>query len=276
MSQNATPATEFAACHHFAQRWQCDSQETRSTTRLKCCACQANWHWRSPKRCACHKKCNASSENVAKVLRLPHKNHFWHVMKHVGMSQSAMPATRNEARGKAPKGSPFAELPIGTAIVTSREWLRTVAEDCGRLRTVADGRLRTVGQRLANTAQPPHPQSETGTLATHSGQNWACFQNKKADILYMQIFFGYIYGHQSSGSSRNWDRFEYRMWKLKWSKGDATSWLEPQMAKKNKKCSQTINSCAWASCAWAKLNFPVETQEEMQLLEDLGMSNSER
>ena len=38
--------------------------------------------------------------------------------------------------------------------------------------TVADGceRLRTIAQRLANTAQPPHPQSETGTLATHSGK----------------------------------------------------------------------------------------------------------
>ena len=30
MSQNATPATEFAPCHHFAQRWQCDSQKTRN------------------------------------------------------------------------------------------------------------------------------------------------------------------------------------------------------------------------------------------------------
>ena len=27
MSQNATPATEFAPCHHCAQRWQCDSQK---------------------------------------------------------------------------------------------------------------------------------------------------------------------------------------------------------------------------------------------------------
>ena len=38
-------------------------------------------------------------------------------------------------------------------------------------RTVADGceQLRTVAQRLAYTAQPLDPQSETGTLATHSG-----------------------------------------------------------------------------------------------------------
>ena len=59
---------------------------------------------------------------------------------------------------------PFAELTIGTAIRPSRERLRTVADGCERLRTVA--------QRLANTAQPPHPQSEMGTqaLATHSGK----------------------------------------------------------------------------------------------------------
>ena len=30
MSQNATPATEFAPCHRFAQRWLCDSQKTRN------------------------------------------------------------------------------------------------------------------------------------------------------------------------------------------------------------------------------------------------------
>ena len=39
----------------------------------KCCACHAKWRRRSPKFCACHENCNASSENVAKVLRLPHK-----------------------------------------------------------------------------------------------------------------------------------------------------------------------------------------------------------
>ena len=40
------------------------------------------------------------------------------------------------------------------------------------VQTAADGceRLQTVGQRVANTAQTPHPQSETGTLATHSGK----------------------------------------------------------------------------------------------------------
>ena len=120
--------------------------------------------------------------DTSKVLRLPRKlqrifwkrrksiapatqNDFRHVPEHVWMSRSATPATRNEAttRLKPPKMTTSAELPIGTAIRSSRGRLRTVANGCGRLRT------RT--QRRANTLQPPDPQSETGTLATHSGKN---------------------------------------------------------------------------------------------------------
>ena len=41
ISQNATRATESAACCHLTQPCQCDSQKTRNTTRLKCCACHA-------------------------------------------------------------------------------------------------------------------------------------------------------------------------------------------------------------------------------------------
>ena len=57
------------------------------------------------------------------------------------MSQSATPATQNEAttRLKPPKMTTSAELPIGTAIRGSRGRLRTVANGCGRLRTVANG-----------------------------------------------------------------------------------------------------------------------------------------
>ena len=81
------------------------------------------------------------------------------------MSRSAMPATRNEATQhvKPPKVTPAAELAIGTAIATSRERLRTVANGCGRLRTVANG-CATSSEHTLN------PQSETGTLAPHSGK----------------------------------------------------------------------------------------------------------
>ena len=42
ITQNATPATEFAPCRHLTQPCQCDLQKTPNTTRLKCCACYAN------------------------------------------------------------------------------------------------------------------------------------------------------------------------------------------------------------------------------------------
>ena len=151
MSQNATFATEFARCHHLTQAWQCDSQKTRNTTRLKCCACHAKWRWRSPKCCACLEKCNSSSENLAKALRLSRRTTFDTLSKcHV--------CIRNEVtqRLKPPKVTTFAALPRGKAIAISRERLRT---DVRRWRDV---------QRTH--PQPPNPRSETWTLATYSGK----------------------------------------------------------------------------------------------------------
>ena len=53
------------------------------------------------------------------------------------MSRSATAATRNEATGHVrPPRVTLAELAIGTAIATSREQLRTVADGCGRKRNV--------------------------------------------------------------------------------------------------------------------------------------------
>ena len=77
-------------------------------------------------------------------------------MKHVGMSQSATPATGNEAtrRLKPPKvakSDHFGKLAMGTAMRPSR------------------GRLRTQTQERTHP-QPPDPQSEKGILAMHSGK----------------------------------------------------------------------------------------------------------
>ena len=157
ISQNATPATEFAPCRHLTQPWQCDSQK-KNTKHDTCCACHAKWRWTRPKCCACHENCKSSCENVAKVLRndfrhvtkhvwIILRNDFRHATKHVWMSGSATPATQNGATPhvKPPKVTHFAELTIGTAIRGSRRLLRMVANVCGRLRTVANGckRLRT-------------------------------------------------------------------------------------------------------------------------------------
>ena len=123
MSQNATPATEFAPRRHLTQPCQCDLRKTLNTTRPKCCAC--------------HENCNASSKNVAKVLRLPRKKR----------SNDTLETSKTDNLCKT------------TAIRRSYERLRTVANGCGR------------GSNVERThPQPPDPQSETGTLATHSGK----------------------------------------------------------------------------------------------------------
>ena len=112
--------------------------------------------WRSPANAIYKKHATLPSKvlrlprkmtmDTSKVLRLPRKlqrifwkrrrsiapatqNDFRHVTKHLWMSRSATPATRNEAtrRLKPPKMIPPAELPIGTAIWSSRGRLRTVA-----------------------------------------------------------------------------------------------------------------------------------------------------
>ena len=153
LSNNATPSTEFA---------RFSPVDAALTMRL---AQKSHLHTSKVLRLPR----NMTSE-VSKMLRLARKmivwkcsksialatqNYFWHVMKHVGMSRSATPATRNEAtqRWKAPKVIPFAELPIGTAIRPSRERLRTVADGCGRLRTVAD--VNATSGEHSSTPTPP-------------------------------------------------------------------------------------------------------------------------
>ena len=113
---------------------------------------------------ACHEKCNSSSENDTKVLRLPHKTTFDTVWNTWECHKGATRATRNKyamfgTSLEPPKVTTVAELAIGTAIRPSRGHLRTVANLWGRLRTV----WRT-------QPQPPNLQCETGTLATYSGK----------------------------------------------------------------------------------------------------------
>ena len=161
-------------CHHLRQPWHCDLQKTGNTTRLKCCACYAKWHERAPKCCACHEKCNASSENVATVLRVPHKTNLdtlWNTFTKCHASH----AKRSYATLDTSKSDPFCRTyhRHGHTALT-----RTVANGCGRSRTVANGcgRSRTVANgcgRLRNVWRTQLKPSPTGTLATHSGINFA-------------------------------------------------------------------------------------------------------
>ena len=129
----------------------------------------------SRKYCACHTK------------------NFRHVKKHVWMSRSATLATRNEAtrRWKPAKVTPFDggihtwsshDSAFGFA---SGKGLQLSAQGslaygprrngCGRLQTVANG-CATSSEHSLNPQLDP--QSETRTLATHSGKNmiipWIC------------------------------------------------------------------------------------------------------
>ena len=132
-------------------------KKTRNTTPLKRCACHAKWRWRSPKCCACHEKCKSSSETTQKycACRAQRFSTGYETCWNVEMSQSATPATRNEATRhlKPPKVTTFAELAIGTAMLHSR---RSLAVGCGR--------LQTQNQRRANTPKPPDPKVKQETL----------------------------------------------------------------------------------------------------------------
>ena len=94
------------------------------------------------------------------ILRVPHETTF-DTLQNTSECHEVPRLPRNEAtrRLKPPKMILSAELTMGTAIRPSHELLRTVADGCERL-----------GNVERTHPQPPNPQSETGTLATHSGK----------------------------------------------------------------------------------------------------------
>ena len=114
---------------------------------------------------------------VSKVLRLPRhmQRIFWKRRKSIAPATQAL-STRFETRWNVTKcHACHANWGYATLETSKSDPFGRTCHRHGHTaltRTVADGceRLRTVAQRLANTAQPPHPQSETGTLATHSGK----------------------------------------------------------------------------------------------------------
>ena len=119
---------------HIATAWLTllFAENTQHEKRPKCCACHAKWRWRSPKCCACHENCNSSSEIDAKILRLPH----------VGMSQSATPATRNEAMMFETFWNKIFETSKSDNFCRTPHWYghtdltRRLADGCERLRSL--------------------------------------------------------------------------------------------------------------------------------------------
>ena len=142
--------------------------------------------------------------DTSKVLRLPRKlqhifwkrrksiapatqNDFRHVPEHVWMSRSATPATRNEAtrRLKTPKRTTPAELPIGTAIWSSR------------------GRLRPWTQRLANTPSTPRPPEWNGNPCYAFGKEIYIYKRhnvcrRRTKPIYKRHFVKYVWVHTTT------------------------------------------------------------------------------
>ena len=97
-------------------------------------------------------------ELICKRRKSATQNGFQHLMKHVGMSQSAATATWNEAtrRLKPPQVTTLTELRPERPFCPHNDRSQPVADGCGR--------SRTPKQSWANTSHPPDPQSKTRTL----------------------------------------------------------------------------------------------------------------
>ena len=127
--------------------------------------------------------------DTSKVLRLPRKLQV--ILRKRRKSIAQRLSTRYKARLNVRKCHACHAKRSNTTCETSKSdpfcrtyhrhghtgLARTVADGCERLQTVANGckRLQTVCEHKRNVErthpQPTDPQSETGTLAMHSGKN---------------------------------------------------------------------------------------------------------
>ena len=121
-------------------------------------------------------KCNTSSENVAKVLRLPHKtisDASWNMLERHKVPRLPRKTTWPQflTRNKSHVSATF---PIGTATLRPRrpqtngcKRLQTVADGCKRLQTVADAKSTVTRTRV----NPQTPKCKTRTLRYAFGNN---------------------------------------------------------------------------------------------------------
>ena len=181
-SQSPTPASQFAHCHDLTQPWQCDSQKTRNTTRLK------SKVLRLPRK---------MNTDMSKVLRLPRKMKvaFWKPRKSIAPVKNdfrrfiitkcyACHTKRRYATFQTFNSDKFCNncYRHGHSVL--------IANPCEGLWTLADGCERT---SRANTSLPRTPQSITRTLRYPFRQKcfcWSfhlgslfCFHPTKLDIV---------------------------------------------------------------------------------------------
>ena len=109
--------------------------KTRSTTRLKCCACHAKWRWHVQSVAPATK---TATHLLRKILPLPRRTTF----------DTLQNTSECHQVPRLPWGTKQRDVwNLQKWPLQSRGRLRTVADGCGRLRTVANvdgcGRLRT-------------------------------------------------------------------------------------------------------------------------------------
>ena len=135
-------------------------------TRLKCCACHEKWRWIRPKCCACQEKCTTNWKNHKNIAPATQKRFStrYKTRLNVAKCHACHHAKRSNDTSEASKKDPSCRTSHRhghTGIA------RTVADDCERLRTVANG--ATVNTTSSeHTLNPQTPQSDAGTRAMHS------------------------------------------------------------------------------------------------------------
>ena len=150
---------------HLVATWRSPDNAIRKntqhdTTEVKCCHCHAKWRWTRPKCCALPRKLQLILRKRRKRIAPATRNDFRHVTKHVWMSRSATTAARNQAT-RSLKLQKWSLLQYGPH-----------ADGCGR----SGERLRTVGQRRANTPSTPRPPEWNGNPCYAFGKKG--FKNK--------------------------------------------------------------------------------------------------
>ena len=133
--------------------WTSKFATSKSMTRPKCCACHAKWQLRSPKCCNCH-------ENATHLLKTTQKYCACHTKRlsicyktRLNVTKChACHAKRSNATFETSKSDPYC-----------RTYHRHGHSDLAR--------LRTVGQRRANTPSTPTPPEWNGKLRIRENES---------------------------------------------------------------------------------------------------------
>ena len=134
-SQNATPATELAPCHHFTQPWQCDPQKR---------AAPATQNDDDGLQSAA-----PATKNATHLLKTSQKHCLPHKKGLSTRYETRLNVTKCHACHAKRSNATFETSKCRTYHRHGHTALtRTVGDGCGRLRTVAQRRANTPSTRM--------------------------------------------------------------------------------------------------------------------------------